>query len=270
VCLPGGTYNHRYFDLQVPDRDGYSFARYLAQRGTPVAAFDVLGTGDSTQPDRELELVDQGTAADAATRHLVEELGHRGPVIGVGHSLGGYVLMEQQAAHRTFDAVAILGTTNQSVAQLELPADLVARCATAEGRAAQLAEFRSGFAVRYVEGGREPMHSWFHLADVPAEVIAADDATTLTVAVRGPATAGMTPGIGRDASARIDVPVFLAYGELDISPAPHLEPSFFPASLDVSLYVLRGSAHCHNMATTRHELWDRLAGWAKLVTASAG
>jgi hypothetical protein len=26
--------------------------------------------------------------------------------------------------------------------------------------------------------------------------------------------------------------------------------------------VLESSAHCHNMASTRHRLWDRLLSWA--------
>ena len=29
----------------------------------------------------------------------------------------------------------------------------------------------------------------------------------------------------------------------------------------LTLYVLRGSAHCHNMATTRHDQWERIEQW---------
>ena len=47
VCLPGGTYTRRYFDLEVPGRPGYSFARDAAGRGFPVVSFDMLGTGES-------------------------------------------------------------------------------------------------------------------------------------------------------------------------------------------------------------------------------
>ena len=33
------------------------------------------------------------------------------------------------------------------------------------------------------------------------------------------------------------------------------------AATFLTLYVLAGSAHCHNMAGTRQRLWDRLLGW---------
>ena len=38
--------------------------------------------------------------------------------------------------------------------------------------------------------------------------------------------------------------------------------AFYPRSRDVTLYVLRDSAHCHNSASTRTELWDRIGQWA--------
>lgn len=49
VCLPGGTYDHAYFDLDIPGEE-YSFARWMAERGYVVVAFDSLGTGHSTRP----------------------------------------------------------------------------------------------------------------------------------------------------------------------------------------------------------------------------
>jgi len=183
--------------------------------------------------------------------------------------MGGYVAMVQQANHHTYDRLAILGTTNQHVVQLALPDQVVAAAASAAGRAALLEEVRAALPERYSDAAREPMRSWFHLDDVPDEVVAADDATTLTVVPRGPAAAAMVPGIAREEAATIDVPVFLAYGEVDISPAPHLEPSFFGTSPDVTLFVLAESAHCHNMASSRTVLWDRLARWSASALPAA-
>jgi hypothetical protein len=48
-----------------------------------------------------------------------------------------------------------------------------------------------------------------------------------------------------------------------VSPAPHEEPAHFTGSHDVSLFVLPGSSHCHNMATTRLVLWDHFDGWVR-------
>jgi pimeloyl-ACP methyl ester carboxylesterase len=270
VCLPGGTYNHRYYDLEVPGRTGYSFARHAAERGFPVAAFDMLGTGDSSQPDREVDLSDQGAAVASAVDQLPDLVGRAGPFVGIGHSLGGYVAMYQQAAHRSYDAVAILGTTNHQVVQLGIPDEMVEAAATAEGRAALADQLIAslGDGDRYLVGDRTPMHDWFHATDVPADVIAADDATTLTAVVRRAGLSASIPGIARDQASTIDVPVFLAYGEVDISPAPHAEPTFFTASPDVTLFVLPGSAHCHNMANTRARLWDRLLAWCTTATTA--
>jgi pimeloyl-ACP methyl ester carboxylesterase len=266
VCLPGGTYNHRYWDLEVEGHEGYSFAREFAGRGHDVVAFDVLGTGASSRPERaDVSLADQGAAAAAAVDQLAGAVGHPGPYIGVGHSMGGYVVTYQQAAYRSYSAVAILGTTYQYVAPLGLPAELLTACATHEGRAIVLEQSLAAFADPYVQGDRQMLVSWFHLEDVPRTVVDTDTATTLTVVPRAAAAASALPGIGSDLAAVIDVPVFLCYGAVDVSPAPHAEPAFFPASRDVTLFVLAGAGHCHNMASSRGVLWDRLASWCETV-----
>ena len=128
---------------------------------------------------------------------------------------------------RTFDAVAILGTTNQAVRIIDLPADFVdAAGQGAESRQRLVETILDGFPDPYLESSRGPLLSAFHLDDVP---------------------------------------VFLAFGDVDVSPCPHLEPSTYPASRDVTLFLLPSSAHCHNMATSRQVLWDRLEAWAATV-----
>ncbi|MDB5738857.1 MAG: hypothetical protein JWO65_2525, partial [Sphingomonas bacterium] len=39
------------------------------------------------------------------------------------------------------------------------------------------------------------------------------------------------------------------------------EASYFKASPDVTVMVLPETAHCHNFATLRHRLWDRMDRW---------
>jgi pimeloyl-ACP methyl ester carboxylesterase len=95
---------------------------------------------------------------------------------------------------------------------------------------------------------------------VPKEVIAADDAAGVAVP-RELAWRSLSPNAVTTEASTIDVPVFVGLGERDVSPDPEGEPALFPASPSVTLYVLPGSAHCHNFATTRHKLWDRLASW---------
>jgi pimeloyl-ACP methyl ester carboxylesterase len=269
VCLPGGTYTRGYWDLQPPGHAAYSFARAAAGEGFPVVTLDSLGTGESTRPERDIDLADQAAAAAAAVATIPELLGVDAPPVAVGHSMGGYLAMAQQATAASYVGLAILGTTNQAVAQLDLPPELVDAAATPEGRAALVEQMAAGMPEPYVTGDRAPLRSWFHLDDVPDEVIAADDAATLTVVPRRCAAASTVPGITADAAGMIDVPVLLAYGEVDVSPEPHAEPAFFSASPDVTLFLLPGSGHCHNLATTRHRLWSRLFAWGETAIRPA-
>ena len=265
VCLPGGSYTRHYFDLDVSGHLGYSFAAYATARGFPVLAFDMLGTGESTRPDHDIDMHHQAEAIAVALGQLPDLIGQGGPFVAVGHSMGGYVAMLQQAAHRSYDALAILGTTNQHVAPLALPAEVIAGAATREGRTAIAEQIAAGIPDAYIDNSRGALLSWFHLDDVPRAVVDADLASTQTVVPRRCAANASVPGITAEAAGSIDVPVFLAYGDVDVSPAPHLEPGYFPQSPDVSLYVLAGSGHCHNMSNTRNVLWDRLLDWCDTV-----
>ncbi|MGW1029095.1 alpha/beta fold hydrolase [Streptomyces sp. NPDC002577] len=201
---------------------------------------------------------------------MPEELGQAGPYLAVAHSMGGYVAMLQQAGDRSYAALAILGTSNQFVAQLPPSPEAAAAAQTPEGRPALVDQAAAAFPERFLASDRAPMRSWFYLDDVPDTVVETDWATTLTVVPRRPAAQGAVPGIASEAAAAVDVPVFLGYGDIDVSPGPHQEAAFFANSRDVTLYVLAGSAHCHNMATTRHLLWDRLLRWCDtLITGAA-
>jgi pimeloyl-ACP methyl ester carboxylesterase len=227
----------------------------------------MLGTGVSTRPDREVDFALQASAADAAVAQLPGTIGLEAPFVGVGHSMGGYVTMFQQAGHRSYAAVAILGTTNQHVAPLGLPPEMIEAARTAEGRAALVEQVVETMPDPFLEAERTPMLPWFHLEDVPPAVVEADTASTLTVVPRRCAAASMVPGVAAAAAATIDVPVFLAYGDVDVSPQPRAEPEFFPATHDITLFLLRGSGHCHNMAGTRHLLWDWIGRWIAEVVA---
>jgi pimeloyl-ACP methyl ester carboxylesterase len=271
VCLPGGTYTRGYWDLQAPGHAGYSFARTAAGEGFPVVTLDSLGTGESTRPERDIDLADQAAATASAVSQIHEVLGIATPAVAVGHSMGGYVAMLQQAASNSYAGLAVLGTTNQAIAPLHLPAEVIEAATSAPGRAALLDQMVEGIPDPYVAGDRAALRSWFHLDDVPDDLIAADEAATLTVVPRRCAAASTIPGITAESAAAVEVPVLLAYGEVDVSPDAHAEPAFFTSSNDVTLYVLARSGHCHNLAGTRHRLWDRLLWWCETaVTPTLG
>lgn len=270
VCLPGGTYTRAYWDLTVPGRAGYSFAEDMVARGHVVAALDNLGTGASHRPPNGADVTVElwGRAAAEVVRQLRERLrpdhGDDLVVVGVGHSMGGYAVIAQQAVGGDFDAVAILGTSNQPMAGVY---STEAGAPPPEEQHRALVDQMVGSAHDgYLQPDRESLRALFHLADVPPDVLAADDAPATQVPV-GAAAAAVEPGAFHEAAGKITAPVLLTFGEVDVSPSPHTEVAAYSASGDVRLVVLEGSAHCHNAATTRHVLWDRLAGWIAEIAA---
>jgi pimeloyl-ACP methyl ester carboxylesterase len=120
VGFPGGGYSRGYWDIQWPG--GYSQAEFHARRGWTFVAVDHLGVGDSSLPDPTVLTFEVlAVANSAATQRIVSMLRSgtlsadavapvQNPyVIGVGQSMGGCVSIVAQAAHRTFDALAVLG-----------------------------------------------------------------------------------------------------------------------------------------------------------------
>ena len=119
---PGGGYGRGYFDITWPGLSGYSQAAHHVAHGFVVIACDHLGVGDSEQPADRSSLTH---AAVAAANHavaveilsrlvgstLVDDYPPASGLaaIGVGHSLGACILTVQQARHRTFAGVGLLG-----------------------------------------------------------------------------------------------------------------------------------------------------------------
>ena len=264
VCLPGGTYSREYWDLKIPGHRGYSFADYAADSGYAVVTIDPLGTGESSRPARDFDFADIAAALARAVSALPALTGNHGAPVAVAHSLGGYLAITQQSLFSSYAGLAVLGCTNQHVAPLNLDSAFIARSATPAGRAELAREILSALPQPYFEGPREHLQSWFHLADVPADVVAADSVTAKSLVPRVFGTA-MIPGVVAEHAARIDVPLLVGYGVVDVSPDPRAEAGLYRASPDITTVVLADSAHCHNMASSRHRLWRRLLAWAGMV-----
>jgi len=285
ICWPGGSYGRAYWDMHVPGHSGYSFADHMRSQGYLVLAADHLGVGASSKPadgDRvDFESVSAAAAAFVGqVRALLAagapELGGTPlpdiPIVGVGHSLGACLTAVTQARHRCYDAVALLGFTHGrkdtavsavGAKEIDSDADADARRRTAVEQAR--AFFADTWDDVYGLAPREPNHAWLHRPDVPDEVIAADDAH----AERWPRQCyvqALTAGYSAEFAAQIDCSIFLGFGDHDVPPSPHDDVGFYTGSPDVTLYVLPNAAHCHNFATTRTQLWDRIGLWAGGLT----
>jgi pimeloyl-ACP methyl ester carboxylesterase len=280
ICWPGGSYARAYWDMHVPGHRGYSFAEHMTARGFVVVAADHLGVGASSKPadgDRvNFETISAAAASFVAQlREMVAagsaEFGGRPlpavPIIGTGHSLGACLTVVTQARHRCYDAVALLGFTH---GQKELAVSAVGATerdsvGDEQRRATAIEQARAFFGDTwddiYGSAPREPNHAWLHYSDVPAEVIAADDAQAAPWP-RQTYVEALLAGHSARFAAELDCHVFLGFGDHDVPPLPHADVAYYPRSPDVTLFVLPNSAHCHNLASTRTQLWDRIGLWA--------
>src|SRR6185312_4007512 len=261
---------------------GYSFGHAAAAAGHVVIAVDNVGTGASSRPEDSdavtlaaMAAANAAVAAEAlaclATGDLVPGLGPIAPgrPVGIGHSLGGCLVLLQQAAHTTFDAMAVLGFSNQPLEGIYEDHEREAELTDAERFAWATEHLPPKLwgapweaLEPYFELPRENFAELFYPPGTAAEVIAADSAGATSVPRRA-AIETTIPRVSAAAAEAVDVPVLLAYGATDLSPDPLAEVATYPAAADITLLRLENSAHCHNLSPDRELLWRRLLGWAR-------
>ncbi|CAN7644104.1 hypothetical protein LJR225_005028 [Phenylobacterium sp. LjRoot225] len=266
----GGSYDKRYHHAEIEGFPGYSAAEHLASLGNIVLLSDHLGVGESTRLLQQRNATRQvvAMANHAAVGQFYARLRSGGlhpdlpPIpdfarIGGGHSMGGMLTIIQQAEHRSYDGVMVIGYTAEGVHF------------TMQGQKLRAADFIPTEGPDYSRNDRAALHEGFHWEDVPPAVIAADD----LLAVETPACIGLDSirtHIVKDEAARIDVPVYVCLAERDVSPDPHGEPAYYRSSRDVTLHILPRSGHCQTFAGTRRQMWDRMHHWSRGVAAGAG
>jgi alpha-beta hydrolase superfamily lysophospholipase len=277
LCLAGGTYDKHYWHIDIDGHPGYSFGQHLADSGFVVIAVDHLGIGESTDPIASgslgLELLARGDA-DVA-RQIRERLQHGDlhdelpttlPLVGVGHSIGACLTTMVQATAHPYDAVALLGYAVQitNVYDEAIDAeDLELRIQQTIEVSCQLTGAQPTDVHTFAP--RAYLADLFYAGEVPQDVVDADTAVQSRVPLRAAAEV-TTPGFVERYAPRVDVPVFLAFGAaLDVSPNPYAEPANYTGSRDVTLHLVPDSGHCHNFASHRTQLWDRIALWVPTV-----
>ena len=245
-ALHGGGYRRIYWNPPFAD-ESYRFAHWFADRGKAVLAIDMLGMGESSRPEPEDRLsLDIIAAAHAeALAQVVRSLNRSLNVTGIGHSMGGMVIIAQAAAHPAFDRVAVIGWANEPMILGDT----------------DVATLQAGLIPSgYLPTPREPMRALFYWPDVPQSLIDADEAhASMTPATLG--RAALTPGIVHEASAQLAVPIQIVQSVMDTSPAPQNEVAYFKASPDIEVQILPEAAHCQNFASTRVQHWATLNDW---------
>lgn len=271
IGLPGGLYTRHYFDLREP---GYSEAEHHVARGVVVVAIDHLRVGDSDMPD----LADASLEACAAANHAAMGVilgklrdGTLDPgvapirptaVIGSGQSMGGHIALLMQAHHRSFNGLAMLGS---SVSCTKLPARvpgeeicLLGKQDANEGLAA-LATFDFRFAFHW-----EDVPDHFAQVDVDSKRGGAP--TPYWACATSPnAGNGLVPGHLAGAAAMVNVPTLVGMGERDVCQDSLRELAAYMSTRDLALFIAPKMAHMHNFAGTRALMWRRLSAFIAQV-----
>ncbi|MDQ1384611.1 MAG: hypothetical protein QOG65_1990 [Actinomycetota bacterium] len=273
-CLAGGRCTTSYFDLDVRGLDGYSMARHLAARGFVVVALDHLGLGASSPLDDICIVTPQVAAAthDHAVRAIADRLRTGtlvdglpafvpNALVGLGHSMGGMVIVAEQAEHGTFHAIVVLGHSGDGTWEALTDDERLLMEVAPEDRELAMVELARVRArgLPPETARRAPPGSFFN-TDVPRAVKGAFGAQRSEL-LYSCALSTMIPGHTDAEKAAIEVPVFLAFGDHDLTDDYEGNAARYASSSDVTLFVLRDSAHCHNQASSRAELWDRVAHW---------
>lgn len=269
--FPGGGYNRRYYDLQLPGHAAYSQAEFHAQRGQVFVALDHLGTGESDVPRRALTFEDVARVNQLAAAEVVRRLeaGEAAPglppltvdtAVAMGQSYGAFLLIIGQAHHPVFDGIAILGYS-------------AVRAGTPWSPSLTIEDLLS---LRAGNGLDHPMTPYFHRTDVPQDIVVAD--MTKLEGTAGSAAPWSTahfpggpalvhdrnprdPGVIAAEATAVRCPVLIGCGEVDVVADPQNEPSAYRRSGHVTVTVVEGMAHMHNFAGTRERLWRSIEGW---------
>jgi pimeloyl-ACP methyl ester carboxylesterase len=280
VCIPGGGINRQYFDLDVASQSGaFSMARHLAAYGDLVVTVDPPGVGGSDVPDDGYTLTSRVVAEvlAAALDGLRAELARDGfaaaevsgvvprAVVGLGHSAGALLVAVQQAYHHSYDVVALLGFSASG-----LPDVLNENELRYAGRPEQFsADVKNLAKARF--GSALPEWSNTSTGELEPGAVARQVETALAAASsRLLALVGMTaivPGSVQPELDELRVPIFAALGEHDLGGTLDVLPRQLPACADLTLFLLEGAGHNHNVAVNRQLLWDRVVRWAISVTS---
>jgi pimeloyl-ACP methyl ester carboxylesterase len=278
VCLPGGSINRHYYDLQADGDTSFSFAAAMAAQGMITISIDHLGIGDSSRPsdgfiltpdviaEANANATDQITAGLQAGT-LIPELTALPALatIGVGHSMGGMLTVLQQARARQHAALALLGFSNRGLID-HLPEPLhrfIGHPELISGEISAVARQFYPDPYYIMPPSPEGSRIFYGAKADRAGVDALKRARDVQLAIGG--LQSMIPGGTSPAVEQIDVPLFLGLGDADIAGPPHEIPASFPNSNDVSLFILPDTGHCHFIFASRRALFERMADWAVLV-----
>jgi len=257
-CLPGGGAGRGFFDL-APN---FSFTSLMNGLGFDVLIMDHPGTATNPLPDYHGFLTPR-QSADYITWALKTWV-HDRDVIGLGHSMGGFIVTLMQARHNCFTALALLGSSagglDWGLTEEELlyknDPDAVAR----DQEKLTLAKFKTAFP-KGVGGGPSGKSITFG-GETPLLTQALRENTCELFAAGG--MMSMIAGSFSEEVKAIDIPMFFAFGDHDIGIPPRDVPKDYVNAPSTKLIILENTGHNHMAFSSIYHLATQLGDWAKL------
>lgn len=242
----GLSYHKEAWDFAA----GYSVARPLAEAGYAVVAIDRLGYGESGLGNGyDVTFEAYADMSDQIVAALRAEFDH---VVMGGHSAGAGVTEYAQGIHGSADAIMALGWHHRPSDQLAF-------------------EFMTGDTTRALEDDYEyfwgtPEHraEMFYEPDADPDVVAAD--TEAANLVPSGEILSISKQPSRYAVARVDVPVFLQFGERDRLFEPEyaeFHASEFVSSPSVTVDMVPGAGHTFSLAPQGPAGTARMVDWLR-------
>lgn len=182
--------------------------------------------------------------------------------LGVGHSMGSALTVEQQAAWKPYLGLILFSFTTRGTPAF-LNEEQRAYAHQPERARRELGELaRRTMGSPYPpsatdsESGRRAA---FGVGTAPPETEEAlHQASTRLLALGG--LLAMIPGGYAPAAEKIDVPTFIVVGDHDLHNTDGLREEL-PLCPDFSAMTLEDCWHCHFVSNQRAVLWDRVGDW---------
>lgn len=262
LLVPGGTYNHIYWDFPTIDDVSYSYVQAANASGYSTFNIDQIATGESSHPDLALVTVTLGTGA-FVIHQIVQDLLHGqvgtqsfARVLLVGHSLGSIAAMLEASnpAYRDVAGVILTGMLHHPDVVFLATVFATLYLAALDPRFAG-----QGYGPSYIvtePGTRE--HDFYYAPNTDPNVVAEDEATK-DVSTLGEFETFLVPLI-LAYSVQITVPVLLVVGQQDnvfcgllatdcssAATVLRAEAPYYSPKAQLQVVVVPGSGHDLNL-----------------------
>jgi pimeloyl-ACP methyl ester carboxylesterase len=279
-ALPGGGCGRGYWCLETEQGTQASQARWHAERGIVFVAADHLGAGESTTGDPESYTMDVCTRGSVATVQTVLEMLQQGRigngfpalenpfVIGIGQSMGGFFTLQMQGQFALYSAIGILGYSCLHTVPVA-PPDMTPGPFPAVARGCGLENLGaySNLSRSTDEMARVMLYTSFWLDEERAVLAEKWITPAFSKTFPGAAKHALARGVVAEEASRISCPVFLGFGERDVSMNPRAEPDGYLRANDIRLVIVPHMTHGQNFNKTREGLWKPLHNWALWVAS---